>query len=149
VKNDSMLVDEVSSLLLARGFSVLEDRQAGGFEDILLRFLGEGCEVHLLRERGIWRVAISPPGGKPALAPRIWRYYLDGISSEVAISDPPDSLEAEIEFVRDRLGEVISASLRDDNIGERLTEINWTIVKATLGLDPDMPRPGKPGFGKP
>lgn len=49
------LVSDLTEWLLVRGFSVSEEHQAEGFEDIWLRFIGEGCEVHLIRERGDWR----------------------------------------------------------------------------------------------
>ena len=77
---------------------------------------------------------------------KIWRCYLDGVDPDVSAG--PDSIDVDISFVYERLGDVGLAVRRDGDIGERLRDINWVIVKARLGLDPDMPRPGKPGFGE-
>jgi hypothetical protein len=80
------------------------------------------------------------------MASKIWRCYLDGVDPDA--SKGPDSIDVDISFVYERLDEVGLAIRRDGNIGERLRDINWVIVKANLGLDPDMPRPGKLGFGE-
>jgi len=80
------------------------------------------------------------------MASKIWRCYLDGADPDV--SEGLDSIDDDISFVYERLGEVGLAIQQNSDIGERLLDINWVIVKARLGLDPDMPRPGKPGFGK-
>ena len=144
---EQRLVSDLSEWLLARGFSVTEERQDGGFEDILLRFIGEGCEVHLIRQRGSWNITLSTSAGEPKLPPRIWRYYLDRVPMEVTLAERSESFESESAFVQGRLHEVIAAVQSDENIEERLVEINWTIVKDRLGLDPGMPRPGQPESG--
>ncbi|MFJ9892531.1 hypothetical protein ACIQPR_04280 [Streptomyces sp. NPDC091280] len=140
-------VGELSEWLLRRGFSLIETRETGGFENILMRFQGDGCEVWATRERGIWSVGIAPPGSSRDMASKIWRCYLDGVEPDVSAG--PDSIDVDISFVYERLGEVSLAIQRDSDIGERLVDINWIFVKARLGLDPDMPMPGNPGFGKP
>ncbi|MDV9171992.1 hypothetical protein R6V09_17965 [Streptomyces sp. W16] len=141
------LVSDLSEWLLGRGFVMTEDRQVGGFEDILLRFAGEGCEVNLVRQRGKWGITLAPPGGEPKLYPQIWRYYLDSVPLQETLAGRAESFESEVSFVRDRLDEVIVAVQSDRNVGDRLVGINWAIVKDRLGLDPGMPRPGQPGFG--
>lgn len=143
---EEVRVDELSKWLLSRGFSLVETRETGGFENILLRFQGEGCEVRATRERGVWSVGVAPPGGSPDMPSKIWRCYLDGVDPDVSAG--PDSIDVDISFVYERLDDVGLAVRRDGDIGERLRDINWVIVKARLGLDPDMPRPGKPGFGE-
>ncbi|MFE9020123.1 hypothetical protein ACFYNL_16380 [Streptomyces sp. NPDC007808] len=138
------LVSELGAWLMERGFSVAEDRQEGGFENILLRYFGDGCEVHLVRERGKWGVLLTPPLGDPKLPPRIWRYYMDNIPLAAAISEQEEPFESEVAFVRNRLHEIAAVAQRED-IGDRLVAINWAIVKDRLGLDPGMPPPGQPG----
>jgi hypothetical protein len=145
---EQFLVDGLSAWLVGRGFSVTEDRQVGGFENIRLRFHGESCEVHLIRNGGAWEITLTPPGGEPKLPPQIWRYYLDHVDTDVTLSEHAEPFEVEVHFVQERLDEVIMAARCDENIGERLTGINWVIVKDRLGLDPAMPMPGRPGFGK-
>ncbi|MFJ8539182.1 hypothetical protein [Streptomyces sp. NPDC093591] len=144
--SDQNLVNGLSEWLMERGFSITEERQDGGFENILLRFVGEGCEVCLVRERGEWGVTLAPPSGEPKLPPKIWRYYMDDIPLGVALGEQVESFESEVAFVRDRLNEIAVAAQSGD-IGARLIGINWAIVKDRLGLDPDMPLPGRPEFG--
>ncbi|MEW2398517.1 hypothetical protein [Streptomyces sp. NPDC046862] len=144
---DQSLADELSEWLLGHGFSIMEEvRETGGFENVWIRFAGEGCEVQLLRERGKWGITLSPPSGDPRLAPQIWRYYIDNSALEETLAERGEPFETEVSFVRNRLHEVIAAAQSDENIGDRLTEINWTIIKDSLGLDPNMPQPGQPGF---
>jgi hypothetical protein len=66
---------------------------------------------------------------------------------EVTLVEQSEPFESEVAFVRNRLPEVIAAARSDENIGDRLIGINWVIVKDRLGLDPEMPLPGQPGFG--
>ncbi|MDF3143015.1 MULTISPECIES: hypothetical protein [unclassified Streptomyces] len=142
--SEQNLVSGLAEWLMERGFSVTEERQVGGFENILLRFVGEGCEVHLIRERGRWGITLTPPAGEPKLPPQIWRYYMDDIPLEVALAEQAESFESEVAFVRNRLHEITAVAQSDENIGDRLVDINWAIVKDRLGLDPGMPRPGQP-----
>ncbi|WP_159053141.1 hypothetical protein [Streptomyces regalis] len=139
------LVSGLTGWLTERGFSVTEERQDGGFENALLRFVGDGCEVYLIRERGEWGVSLAPPSGDPKLPPRIWRYYMDNIPLGVALIEQAESFESEVSFVRNRLHEITAVAQCED-IGDRLVGINWAIVKDRLGLDPGMPPPGQSGF---
>ncbi|MBW5482302.1 hypothetical protein [Streptomyces bambusae] len=133
-------VEPLSSWLLGHGFSFGEEREADGFQNILLRFRRGDCEVHLTRERGEWRIGISPQGGDPVVSVNVWRCYLDGVDPDA--SEGPESIESELAFIYERVDDVGAAAVRDGSIGEGLLDINWIVVKARLGLDPEMPRPG-------
>lgn len=132
-------IDELSAWLLRAGFERV-DEELAGFGDFLIRFKNARCQVIVGCEKLQQYIMLAPRDGDPAVVPKVWQAYLDGTDADPEAVEP---LESQLSFVYGRLDEVMSAVGRDSEISERLLEINWSLVKARLGLDPKMPRFGR------
>ncbi len=129
-------VTEISNWLVNIGFECVDKRLDGSFCDILMRFKGVACEVIVGREKLQWYIGIAPQGGKPVMLPEIWACYLDGTEPDVVNVEP---LNSQIDFIYGRLGEAVEAVERDSDVGDKLRAINRKLMRARLGLDPDVP----------
>ncbi|NEB05050.1 hypothetical protein [Streptomyces sp. SID13726] len=134
-------VEKLSNWLVSAGFEQVDKELDGPFGDVLIEFKGAACEVIVGREKLQWYVGIAPRGGDPVMLPKVWASLLDGTEPDAGNADP---LERQLAFVYQRLGEVEEAVERDSEVGVKLLAVNRRLIRARLGLDPEVPRPGSP-----
>jgi hypothetical protein len=133
------LIDTLTSRLTARGFALTEHRswkqQMGS---ALWHFSSDILDIEIRSERGTPVITMGPRG-RHLYDFEPWAELLG------AAMEPPASFDEQVEFILNSIQAAASRVTGDPDIDETLRELNWTLVKSSLGLDPDMPRPGRQG----
>ena len=129
------LLAAVSQRLTELGFIRSAEDIAGPMGSARIRFSSDLTDVELHNDRGLLSMSAGRTGA-PTYGCRVWADLLGA-----DLDDDPD-VSLQTKFLLGHLGEIEQWIRLDPHIDERLRDLNWSLVKEHLGLDPDMPGPG-------
>ena len=132
----SQEIERFSVRITGVGFRLEEKTPEGPNGEVRWTFSDDVADFQVGDDRGELFVAIGPRGGT---------CFVMAAWAKLLRIDPPQSQEfnPQLEYALMNLDGIRRAIESDDDILEKLLEVNWSIVKASLNLDPDMPRPGR------
>jgi hypothetical protein len=118
------------------GLSLTEESPEGPNGELRWTFSDDVADLQVGDDRGELFVAVGPRGAT-CFVGATWVGLL-GI-------DPPRSEEfdSQLEYSLANLDKMRKAIESDGDILENLRDANWSIVKKSLNIDPNMPRPGR------
>ena len=128
-------INAFTARLSSAGFTLASERLGGPMGSALWRFSSALIDFEVVDDHGQLSVVVGPKGEYRFFAVT-WAAFL-GIALPVSAE-----FDQQLDFGLAHLEEIERAIEGDSRVGEALEEINWSLVKQQLGLDPGMPRPG-------
>lgn len=89
-----------------------------------------GLGVRFVRDRGQWFLELRTGRAQIWADPDVWKAVIEGTSAPVS----PSPLDAQSEFVRDRIADVRARDEADDDLADQLEETRGARARARLGL---------------
>jgi len=130
------LAATMSGRLIPLGYRVVDESLDGPMGSGRVRLTNGRCDVDLHSDRGDLSITLGRHG-EQSWGISVWADVL-GI-----VLDERTDVSSEIAFVGAHLRQVEQLLDEDPKLETQLREINWRRVKEYLGLNPNMPPPGR------